>query len=52
VSYAVGLNGQVITVDPAHDLVIVQLSTVGGDLPLQQTEVILDAFAEGLPPAD
>jgi CubicO group peptidase (beta-lactamase class C family) len=52
VSYAVGLNGQVITVDPAHDLVIVQLSTVGGDLPLQHTEVILDAFAEGLPPGD
>lgn len=48
VMYAIGLNGQVITVDPAHDLVIVQLSTVGGELPLQQTEVILDAFAEGL----
>jgi CubicO group peptidase (beta-lactamase class C family) len=46
VFYAIGLNGQVITVDPAHDLVIVQLSTVGGQLPLRQTEVILDAFAE------
>jgi CubicO group peptidase (beta-lactamase class C family) len=44
VLYALGLNGQVITIDPAHDLVIVQLSTVGGDLPLQQTEAILDAF--------
>jgi CubicO group peptidase (beta-lactamase class C family) len=47
VSYAIGIDGQVITVDPAHDLVIVQLSTVGGDLPLQQTEVILNAFAAG-----
>ncbi len=44
VSYAIGIRGQVITVDPAHDLVIVQLSTVGGDLPLAQTEAILDAF--------
>jgi CubicO group peptidase (beta-lactamase class C family) len=48
VSYAIGSQGQVITVDPAHDLVIVQLSTVGGDLPLQQTEAILQAFATGL----
>jgi CubicO group peptidase (beta-lactamase class C family) len=48
VMYAIGFNGQVITVDPAHDLVTVQLSTVGGELPLRQTEVILDAFAEGL----
>jgi CubicO group peptidase (beta-lactamase class C family) len=45
VSYAVGVRGQAITVDPAHDLVIVQLSTVGGSLPLDQTEAILDAFA-------
>jgi CubicO group peptidase (beta-lactamase class C family) len=44
VSYAVGIRGQVITVDPAHDLVVVQLSTVGGDLPLAQTEAILGAF--------
>jgi CubicO group peptidase (beta-lactamase class C family) len=44
VSYAIGLNGQVITVDPAHDLVIVQLSTLGGQQPLAQTEAILDAF--------
>ncbi len=44
VSYAIGIRGQVITVDPAHDLVIVQLSTVGGDLPLAHTEAILDAF--------
>jgi hypothetical protein len=35
----------VITVDPAHDLVIVQLSTVGGPLPLAHTEAILDVFA-------
>jgi CubicO group peptidase (beta-lactamase class C family) len=47
VSYAIGSRGQVITVDPAHDLVVVQLSTVGGDLPLAQTEAILDAFASG-----
>jgi CubicO group peptidase (beta-lactamase class C family) len=45
VSYAIGLDGQVITVDPAHDLVIVQLSTVGGPLVLDHTEAILDAFA-------
>ncbi len=45
VFYAVGVEGQVITVDPAHDLVIVQLSTVGGSLPLDHTEAILDAFA-------
>ena len=45
VSYAIGIQGQVITVDPRHDLVIVQLSTVGGSLPLQQTEAILDAFS-------
>ena len=46
VMYAVGVQGQVITVDPAHDLVIVQLSTIGGELPLLQTEAILDAFAD------
>jgi CubicO group peptidase (beta-lactamase class C family) len=45
VFYAVGIRGNVITVDPAHDLVIVQLSTVGGPLPLAHTEAILDAFA-------
>jgi CubicO group peptidase (beta-lactamase class C family) len=45
VFYAIGIRGQIITVDPAHDLVIVQLSTVGGDLPLAQTEAILQAFA-------
>lgn len=45
VSYAVGIRGNVITVDPAHDLVIVQLATVAGSLPLDQTEAILDAFA-------
>jgi CubicO group peptidase (beta-lactamase class C family) len=45
VLYAIGARGQVITVDPGHDLVIVQLSTVGGQLPLAQTEAILGAFA-------
>jgi CubicO group peptidase (beta-lactamase class C family) len=45
VSYAVGIRGQVITVDPAHDLVIVQLGTVGGPLALTLTEALLDAFA-------
>lgn len=44
VLYAIGIRGQVITVDPSHDLVIVQLSTTGGPLPLAQTEAILDAF--------
>lgn len=45
VSYALGILGNVITVDPAHDLVIVQNSTVAGQLPLDHTEAILDAFA-------
>ena len=45
VIYAIGARGQVITVDPAHDLVVVQLSTVGGELPLAHTEAILEAFA-------
>jgi CubicO group peptidase (beta-lactamase class C family) len=44
VMYAVGVRGQVITVDPAHDLVIVQLATVGGPLILDHTEAILGAF--------
>jgi hypothetical protein len=35
----------VITVDPAHDLVIAQLGTVAGPLPLDLTEAILGAFA-------
>lgn len=46
VSYALGFRGQVITVDPMHDLVIVQLSTIGGPLALDHTEAILDAFAD------
>jgi CubicO group peptidase (beta-lactamase class C family) len=45
VFYAVGIRGNVITVDPAHDVVIVQLGTVAGSLPLAHTEAILDAFA-------
>lgn len=45
VSYALGFRGQMITVDPMHDLVIVQLSTAGGALPRKQTEAILDAFS-------
>jgi CubicO group peptidase (beta-lactamase class C family) len=44
VSYAVGARGQVVTVDPARDLVIVQLATVGGPLILDHTEAILAAF--------
>jgi CubicO group peptidase (beta-lactamase class C family) len=44
--HAIGIQGQVITVDTLHDLVIVQLSTVGGSLPLEHTEAILEAFAE------
>jgi CubicO group peptidase (beta-lactamase class C family) len=44
VMYAVGARGQVITVDPAHDLVIVQLATVGGPLILDHTEAILEEF--------
>ena len=45
VSYAVGILGNVMTVDPAHDLVIMQTGTVAGQLPLQLTETILNAFA-------
>jgi CubicO group peptidase (beta-lactamase class C family) len=44
VFYAVGVRGQVIGVDVAHDLVFVQLATSGAvSLPL--SEAILDAFA-------
>jgi CubicO group peptidase (beta-lactamase class C family) len=46
VMYAVGVDGQVITVDPAHDLTFVQLATDGGsDISLAISEAILDAFA-------
>lgn len=46
VMYAVGVDGQVITVDPAHDLTFVQLATDGGsDVSLAISEAILDAFA-------
>jgi len=44
VSYAVGIRGNVITVDPAHDLVIAQTGTVGGPLALDLTEAILGQF--------
>ena len=45
VMYAVGVDGQVITVDPAHDLTFVQLATDGGsDISLAVSEAILDAF--------
>lgn len=44
VLYAIGVQGQVITVDPVHDLVIVQLSTGAADLAQAQTETILRAF--------
>jgi CubicO group peptidase (beta-lactamase class C family) len=46
VMYAVGVDGQVITVDPAHDLTFVQLATDGAsDISLAVSEAILDAFA-------
>lgn len=46
VMYAVGVDGQVITVDPAHDLTVVQLATDGAsDISLAVSEAILDAFA-------
>ncbi|RPJ20103.1 MAG: class C beta-lactamase-related serine hydrolase [Planctomycetaceae bacterium] len=44
VFYAVGVRGQVITVDPAHDLVLVHLATDSA-LALPVSEAILDAFA-------
>jgi CubicO group peptidase (beta-lactamase class C family) len=48
VMYAVGVDGQVITVDPAHDLTFVQLATDGGsDISLAVSEAILDAFSAG-----
>jgi hypothetical protein len=44
--YAVGVDGQVITVDPEHDLTFVQLATDGAsDISLAVSEAILDAFA-------
>ena len=42
--HAVGIRGNVITVDPANDLVIVQLGTVPGPLPLEHFEAIMGAF--------
>jgi CubicO group peptidase (beta-lactamase class C family) len=42
--YAIGIRGNVITVAPAHDLVIVQLGTVPGPLPLAHFEAIIEAF--------
>ena len=42
--HAIGIRGNVITVDPAHDLVIVQLGTVPGPLPLEHFEAIMGAF--------
>lgn len=48
--YAVGVDGQVITVDSEHDLTFVQLATDGGsDLSLAVSEAILDAFAAASP---
>lgn len=43
--HAIGIRGNVITVDPALDLVIVQLGTVPGPLPLAHFEAIYEAFA-------
>jgi CubicO group peptidase (beta-lactamase class C family) len=48
VMYAVGVDGQVITVDPVHDLTFVQLATDdASDISLAVSEAILDAFAAG-----
>jgi len=44
VMYAVGVSGQVITVDPAHDLTFVTLAT-DSRTSLPVSEAILDAFA-------
>jgi CubicO group peptidase (beta-lactamase class C family) len=44
VFYAVGVRGQTITVDPEHDLTVVQFAT-DSDLSLALSEAILDAFA-------
>jgi CubicO group peptidase (beta-lactamase class C family) len=46
VFYAVGIDGQVITVDPAHDLTFVTLAT-DSQISLPVSEAILDAFAAG-----
>ncbi len=46
VFYAVGGTGQVIAVDPEHDLVFVHLATDGA-ISLPFSEAILDAFAAG-----
>lgn len=46
VLYAVGVFGQVITVDPEHDLTFVTTATDGAsDVSLAISEAILDAFA-------
>ncbi|MGH8873550.1 MAG: hypothetical protein ACRDWS_16440 [Acidimicrobiia bacterium] len=42
--YAVGLDGQTITVDPGNDLVIVQTAT-DDRVSLPLTEATLDAWA-------
>lgn len=44
VFYAVGVNGQTIAVDPAHDLAFVTLATDSA-ISLPVSEAILDAFA-------
>lgn len=44
VFYAVGVDGQVITVDPEHDLTFVTLAT-DGPVSLPVSEAILDAFS-------
>ena len=44
VFYAVGVDGQVITVDPEQDLTFVHLATEG-QVALPVSEAILDAFA-------
>jgi len=46
VFYAVGVNGQTIAVDPAHDLTFVTLAT-DSTISLPVSEAILDAFAGG-----
>jgi CubicO group peptidase (beta-lactamase class C family) len=46
VFYAVGVDGQVITVAPEHDLTYVTLAT-DGPVSLPVSEAILDAFAAG-----
>jgi hypothetical protein len=45
----IGAFGQFIVVDPAHDLVVVQLSVLPWEGDRSLVDFVLDAFAEAAP---